>query len=232
MTKKETIGIIGGVGPAATVELFRKIVENTKSNKDSEHIRVLIDNNPLIPDRTKAIFEGTNEPVEMIVKTGKKLFDMGVSFLVMPCITAHYFYEEIQSQLPIPLINAIEEIGIFCKENGLSKVGILATTGTCATRIFDRIFSLLGIETIYPDESDQKVVMHIIYEQIKAGQPVDKNELRFCIEKMKGQGVPAVVLGCTELPLVFKTGDFNMRFIDVLDVLAKAAIKKAGYETR
>lgn len=224
------VGIIGGVGPAATAELFKKIIKNTNAKADNEHIRVIIDNNPEIPDRTRAIEENTLAPVKPIVNVGKELINLGVNFLAIPCVTAHYFYDMIQEQLSVPLINIIEETALFCASRGYKKVGILATTGTYHARIFDLKMANQSIEVMYPDDDDQRLVMHIIYDLIKAGKFADKNLLRSCIEKFKDAGADAIMLGCTELPLVFKQGDFNTCFIDVLDVLAKAIVTQAGYE--
>ena len=228
--QKKIVGIIGGVGPAATAELFSKVVSLTKASCDSEHIHILIDNNPAIPDRTRAIKEGTKAPVKPVVDAGKGLIQMGADFLAIPCVTAHSFYDEILSGLSVPLLNIVEETAEFCKNSGYKKVGILATSGTCGMHIFDKALAKKGIAAVYPNEADQKTVMHIIYDMVKAGKPAEKELLCHCLESMKNQGVDAVILGCTELPLVLCQGDFGMKYIDVLEILAKAIIINAGYD--
>ncbi len=232
MVQTKTVGIIGGVGPAATAELFKKIVDNTLAGTDFEHIRVLMDNNPRIPDRTTAIKEKTEAPVELIVKAGKGLISIGADFLVIPCVTAHFFYDKISSKLSVPMINLVEETAEFCKKSNIKKVGVLATTGTCNAHLFDAKMREYDIEVLYPNDSDQEKVMHIIYDKVKAGKPADKNLLKPCITDMSKNGATAIILGCTELPLVLSQGDFNVNYIDVLDVLAKAIIKNAGGTVR
>ena len=229
---KKIVGIIGGVGPAATAELFKKVIENTDAAADCDHIRVLIDNNPKIPDRTRAIEEKTVAPVAPMVSTGQGLVELGADFLVIPCVTAHFFYEKIQSALSVPLLNIVEETANFCAKKKITKVGVLATSGTCQTRIFDIEMKKHSIETIYPDDKEQEMVMHIIYDLIKAGKDVNKELFKSCLGNFKKKGTDAVILGCTELPLVLEHGDFDTRFIDVLDVLAKAIVKKAGYKVK
>ena len=96
---KKTIGIIGGMGPLATVELFRQLVVMTKAENDREHIHILIDNFPQVPDRTEAILEGSDRPVALIVEAGRRLIAAGAELLLIPCNTSHYYYEKIADEL-------------------------------------------------------------------------------------------------------------------------------------
>ena len=139
----KTIGIIGGMGPLATVHLFERIVLRTKAEKDQEHIRVLIDSNTNIPDRTKAILGNGKSPVKELVNSAKILENGGADFLIMPCNTAHYFIEEIKKNISIPFINMIEESVKFTydKYGKEAVVGIMATDGTIKTK-FMRIIML------------------------------------------------------------------------------------------
>ena len=226
---KKSVGIIGGMGPAATALLFQKMIDYTDAKVDAEHIHIIIDNCPSIPDRTSAILKGENTPAKCICESGKKLEKYGAELLAIPCNTSHYFYPYIQSQVGIPVIHMLEETAKECKEKGFVKVGVLATTGTRKTEIYDRALEKFGIEVVYPDEEGQKLLMSIIYDYVKAGKQADSPMFLEQIEKMVSQGVQAFVLGCTELPLVFRDGDFGMKFIDSLDVLAKRAVEMAGY---
>ena len=118
----KTIGIIGGMGPLATVDLFGKIVNLTDAKCDNDHIHILIDNNTYIPDRTSYILGDGKNPLDELVKSAKRLKDMGADFLVMPCNTAHYFYNDIINNVSIPFINMIEETASYINNKKAQKV--------------------------------------------------------------------------------------------------------------
>ena len=226
---KKTVGIIGGMGPGATALLFQKIIDYTDAKVDAEHIHIIIDNCPQIPDRTTAILKGEDTPAKYICECGKKLEQYGAQLLAIPCNTSHYFFSYIQDQLDIPVVNMPEETARECQNLGLCTVGVLATTGTRKTEIYDRALNKFDIRAVYPDEEGQELLMSIIYDYVKAGKKADISMFEGQIEKMVSEGVQAFILGCTELPMVFQDGDLGIKFIDSLDVLAKRTVEKAGY---
>lgn len=226
---KKCVGIIGGMGPAATALLFQKIIDYTDAKVDAEHIHIIIDNWPSIPDRTSSILNGNNTPAEYICESGKKLEQCGAELLVIPCNTSHYFYSYIQSRLSIPVIHMPQETVKECKNLSFDTVGILATTGTRKTEIYDHALEKFGIKGIYPDREGQELLMSIIYDYVKAGKRADSSMFHKQIEEMISKGVQAFILGCTELPMVFQDGDFGMKFVDSLDILAKRTVEMAGY---
>ena len=229
---KKVVGIIGGMGPGATALLFQKLIDYTDATVDSEHIHIIIDNNTSIPDRTTAILAGDETPAKYICESGKHLEQCGADLLIIPCNTSHYFYDVIQREMNIPVINMIRETAKVCVEKGYSKVGILATTGTCKTHTYDRELQKLGIESIYPDDEGQKKVMEIIYDQVKAGKRIDASIIDQTLKKMTIKGAQAFILGCTELPFAIKNGDFGYHFLDSLEILAKKTVELAGYQLR
>lgn len=226
---KKSVGIIGGMGPGATALLFQKIIDYTDAKVDAEHIHIMIDNRPSIPDRTSAILKGENTPAKYICECGRKLQEYGAELLAIPCNTSHYFYPYIQEQLDIPVVNMPEETAKECKNSGFDAVGVLATTGTRKTEIYDHALKKFGIRAMYPDDEGQELLMSIIYDYVKAGKKADSSMFQRQIEKMVSEGVQAFILGCTELPMVFQDGDFGMKFIDSLDILAKRTVELAGY---
>jgi len=229
---KKVVGIIGGMGPGATALLFQKLIAYTDAKTDSEHIHILIDNNTDIPDRTTAILAGEDTPVKYICESGKCLEQCGAELLIIPCNTSHYFYDTIQKELHIPVINMITETAKVCVEKGYKKIGVLATTGTCNTHTYDRELQKFGIESIYPDEEGQKKVMEIIYGQVKAGKKINASIIDQTLKRMEMKGAQAFILGCTELPFAIKNGDFGYHFLDSLDILAKKTIELAGYRLK
>ena len=228
-TNKKTVGIIGGMGPGATALLFQKLIDYTDAKSDAEHMHIIIDNNTAIPDRTTAILKGENTPALYIVESGKKLEMCGAELLLIPCNTSHYFYDDIQEQLSVPVVNMIAETAKVCLNNGYTKVGVLATTGTCNTDTYGRELNKFGVETVYPDVEGQKKVMEIIYDQVKAGRKINVQILDQTLKKMASKGAQAFILGCTELPFAIKNGDFGYHFLDSLDILARRAVEMAGY---
>ena len=229
---KKVVGIIGGMGPGATALLFQKLIDYTDAAVDSEHIHVIIDNNTSIPDRTTAILAGVDTPAKCICESGKKLEQCGAELLLIPCNTSHYFYDLIQKELNVPVINMIVETAKVCVEHGYTKVGILATTGTCNTHTYDKELQKFGIKSIYPDEEGQKKVMEIIYDQVKAGKKINASIIDQTLKRMEMKGAQAFILGCTELPFAIKNGDFGYHFLDSLDILAKKTIELAGYRLK
>lgn len=231
-SEKKILGIIGGMGPGATALLFQKIIDYTDARTDAEHMHIMIDNRPSIPDRTTAILNGDDTPVKKICESGRDLEKMGAELIAIPCNTSHYFYSEIQNSLNVPVINMLEETAKECKKYEFDTVGVLATTGTKTTAIYDRALNAYGIQVVYPDEQGQNTLMSIIYDYVKAGKKVDSKMFQEELEQMQKKGAQAFVLGCTELPMVFIDGDMGIKFIDSLDVLAKKSVEIAGYPVK
>lgn len=228
---KKAIGIIGGMGPMATAELFRQIIANTKSDSDQEHIRIYIDNNTRIPDRTAAILGCGESPVAEIVDSAKKLESIGADFLIMPCNTSHYFLEDIQSRVDIKILNMISLTAQELKSRGIKKAGLLATTGTICGLAYEKYFEPFGIELLYPDSREQEAVMSFIYSGVKAGaKNYDVSEINRIVGRLTASGAETIILGCTELPVGKTMYGLNFPSTDTLEVLAKAAIREAGYD--
>ena len=226
----KTIGIIGGMGPLATVHLFERIVLRTKAEKDQDHIRVLIDSNTNIQDRTKAILGIGESPVKELVNSAKILENSGADFLIMPCNTAHYFIDEIKKNINIPFINMPEETVKYTYEKygKDALVGIMATDGTIKTKIYENYYAGLGIKTLVPIKTQGKI-MEFIYDVIKKGNYDAGTDLFFeCVNELKDLGATAFLLGCTELSSAQYLYKFEGSFINPMEVLAERAIIFAG----
>jgi aspartate racemase len=231
---EKIIGILGGMGPEATIDLFTKIVKGTNVKKDQDHLRILIDNNPKVPDRTLAIHRKGPSPLPQLIRSAKILENAGADFIVIPCVTAHYYYESLQKKIKIPIFHIVEETVKYvqAKLRRIRKIGLLATTGTIQTGLFQKAFSQTGIELILPNpETQETSVMEAIYgkQGIKATGPseISKRLILKASEKLIQQGGQAIIAGCTEVPLVLKEGDLSVPVIDPLSILAKIAIEKA-----
>ncbi len=217
------------MGPLATDDLFRKIITHEKASIDQEHLRICIDSNTAIADRTAALLHGGADPVPEIIKSAKRLESIGADMIVMPCNTAHNYFEKVQESVHIPILNMIKITYQVLLKKDIKCVGLLATDGTIKTGIYQRHFDGGGIRLLCPEGNSQKAVMDIIYNGIKAGKTsYDTAPIQDTINKLMSEGAKMLILGCTELPLAFKQYKLDYPCIDPTLELAKAAICFAG----
>lgn len=227
LVKKPILGIIGGMGPLATVEFQRLIIEATPAKSDQDHIEVITHNNPHVPDRTRSLAEnGGLSYVREVVKSGQKLIDAGATLLVMPCITAHARFGLIQEELSKPLLNMVE---ITAQEIITGEypqpVGILATDGTINAGIINEVFSKNEIMFIRPNRESQKKIMEVIYS-IKSGSRINTIALTKVVKNLKILGARSILLGCTELCLHKAVLGKNLPTINPMKILAGCLVKK------
>lgn len=231
----KTLGIIGGMGPLATVKLFEMIVLMTKANSDQEHIRILIDNNTSISDRTNYILNADGEdPRIQLVQSAQNLEKIGADYLVMPCNTAHYFYDEIVKNVNIPFINMIDETGKYIRNNNknIDKIGLLATEGTIKAKVYDDILKNYNIEVLKPSKESQQHVTELIYN-IKEGIAVESLDgIHKAMDELKNQGVEVFIAGCTEISVAIDLYSLEGNIVDAMKVLAISAIKYAGKDVK
>jgi len=231
MEYKKIIGVLGGMGPAATVDLLDKIVKAATVSRDQDHPRIIVDNNPKIPDRTPAILENGPSPLPMLVQSAKLLEMARVDFIIIPCVTVHYFYAKLQEQISTPILHIVRETMkyLLLRYPDVRKVGLIATTGTVRSGLFDEACIAANLELIKPTPEVQSAkVMKAIYS-IKDRGPSDVSRTlaREAAETLIGSGVQAVIAGCTEIPLVLADGDVSVPVIDPLTVLAERALEEA-----
>ena len=233
----KTIGIMGGMGPAATVDLMSRIISLTDAESDQEHIPMIVDNDTRIPDRTEAILGKCESPVPEMLASAKRLEAAGADFIVIACHAAHYFVDDIKDKIGIPILEMPEETAKLLKLMEVNRAAILATDGTVQSKLFDHALERMGIQTVYPDEEQQKLVMSIVYDYIKKGRADIPD--RICGEMMNlvgdlgRQGAEALILASTELPLAFSImGLRSDAFVDPTFILAKSAIRMAGASLR
>lgn len=225
----KTIGIMGGMGPLATVDLMNKIIELTPAKIDQEHIHLIVDNYPQIPDRTKAIIGHGNDPLPFLKKSAKTLERAGADLIVIACNTAHYYLQDIQTAVGIPIINMPKETVRYITEVGLRCVGLLATDGTMATKLYQDSLRDKGIAILEPDEKTQVCVMKGIYA-VKAGDiATGKRLLAYAAQVMIDKGAEAVIAGCTEIPVILSKLE-GIKLIDPTYVLAKRVVDIAFSE--
>ncbi|MFA4662295.1 aspartate racemase [Pyrococcus kukulkanii] len=225
----KVIGILGGMGPLATVELFRRIVEKTPAKRDQDHPKIIIFNNPQIPDRTAFILGKGEDPRPQLIWTAKKLEECGADFIIMPCNTAHAFIEDIQREIGIPIISMVEETAKRLSEIGCRKAGLIATTGTIVSKVYHKALEKYGIEVILPE--NQEDVMRGIYEGVKAGNvKLGRKILLNVARELERKGADCIIAGCTEVSVVLRQDDLKARLVDPMDVIAEVAVKLALHD--
>lgn len=230
---KKTLGIIGGMGPLATCDLMRKVIEHTDANCDQEHVHIVVDCNTNIPDRTGAILSGGADPVPEMTKSAVGLEKMGADVLIVPCNTAHYFLPRVSAGFTIPILSMPEETAKYLRECGIKKAAILATDGTVRTGIYEKGMRDNGVEFLYPDQQEQSLVMSLIYDCVKAGKPcTQKEQVMDMCRRMMAEGAETFVLACTELPIAFAEMALPVPTADPTDILACAAVRWVGCKVK
>ena len=184
---------------------------------------------PSIPDRTAHILDNTKpSPLPQMLSIGRKLAEQDVSRIAIPCMTAHYFFEELEAGICVPLVHGVRETVRHLKESGIKTVGIMATDGTIQSRIFRSELENQGLTAIIPGEDAQKSVMHLIFNNIKAGTPAEMDKFHAAAADLRNQGAQAIILGCTELSLIKRDHAIGPGFIDAMEVLAQQSVLQCG----
>ncbi len=224
-----TLGILGGLGPMATVYFCELLTSHTFAEKDQDHIDMIISSRATTPDRTAYVLgSSTENPLPIMLEEAKKLIDNGADIISIPCNTAHYFYDALASDINIPIINIIRETVSYIKRTGAKKAGILATEGTVRSEAYAKMCRELGLDYAAPDTEHQRLLNEIIYGEIKQGKSPDMEKFSKVCRHMEENGCERLVLGCTELSLVAKENDLGDKFVDSLEVLALKTIRMCG----
>lgn len=228
-TSEKIVGILGGMGPEATVDLMQRIIDLTPALDDIDHIRCIVDNNPKVPSRIKAIIEGKGEdPGPCMADMGKRLESWGAHFLVIACNTAHYYYDAVQDAVEIPVINLIDLVVSHVKENfpEYGKVGLLASPAVSMTGLYTKRFKKMGIQDVWPDPLYQELLLQVI-KAVKKGDTgvrVCDDYHRVC-ENLKNKGAGIAIVACTELSALGM--DLPIQAIDAAQVLAGEIVQLA-----
>lgn len=228
-TPPKVLGILGGLGPMATVYFYELLTRHTQAARDQDHIDVVINSRATTPDRTAYILgESGENPFDIMAGDARRLVEFGADILAIPCNTAHYFYDRLNATIEIPILNMVEETVRTAKRGGCRKLGVLATTGTVRTSTYQRMCALHGLDCAVPDEAAQECLMRVIYGEIKQGRRVDLGAFLYAVKSLRAQGCDRAVLGCTELSLVKRDMHLDAFYLDSMEVLAKSAILAFG----
>lgn len=227
----KTVGVLGGMGPDATIDFLSEVVSLTRAGCDQDHIPMLVDNNTKVPNRQAAILGDGDDPGPIIGQMGRRLEAAGADFLVMPCNSAHAFLEPLAELTTIALISIIEVTADACKD--CSSVGILATDGCLEFGGFQQALRDRGIAPVVPEAPDVAELMRLI-TRIKAGDkgPEVQRSMRVLAGTLVERGAEAIIAGCTEIPLVLREGELPVPVISSTRELARATVAAAVGESR
>ena len=229
LVEEKIVGVIGGLGPEATVDLMRRVIEATPAKDDTDHIRMIVDNNPKIPSRIKALIEGTGEsPAPLMAETARKLAAFGADFLVIPCNTAHFYYDDIYSAVDIPILNMVDlTVQNVLKETPfVQTVGLLASEAVLVTKLYMKRLEERGVKQIHPSAQLQTRIMTSI-RRIKTGkyEEEDKRVLQTAAEELMRRKADVLIVACTELSIISDSIDVAVPVYDASQVLAEGIVR-------
>ena len=229
--KMKTVGIIGGMGPEATLDFITRIRRKSAVHKEQDHIHLLVDDNPKINDRNKAILGKGPSAGPEIATMAVRLERAGADFLVMPCNTAHAFSSYVTGSIHVPFVSIITETCNALSPLEVSKVGLLLADGCRAAGLYQEALRQRGIQVVLLDEEHQTELMALIY-RIKEGDrnsDVAKSMRRLAL-LLQEEGAEALVAACTEIPLVLRSEDLDIPLVSSTDVLAQRTVELASDE--
>ena len=234
--RNEPVGILGGVGPMATVYFMQRILEMTDAGRDQDHVDMLVWNHASIPDRTAYIVGDSDQsPGPVMADDARALERAGATFIAIPCNTARAFLDEVREAVDVDVLDIVAETVDAAQQAivNLATIGILATDGTLRSRVYHDTATTRGLTPVEPDDVVQKDVMSMIYDGVKAGMPVSRDRFDAAVEHLRAKGAQAIVLGCTELSILqtdLKVDEPDV--IDSLDALAARTVTLAGGRLR
>jgi len=215
----KVLGVLGGMGPAATLDFLAKLQAATPAGREQDHLRVLVDINPKVPDRN----DGDDAAGPVLAEMAVGLRQAGAQVLAIACNTAHAHVDQVKAS-GLPLVDLIETAGLVAKADGAERAGVLGTGAALA--LYRRTFSHLGIEAVTLDDHEQVEFMALLY-RLKHGDlgPESRRTMAALAHRLVGKGAQVVVAGCTEVPLVLDAADLAVPFIDATQALARRCVE-------
>ena len=226
---RKKLGVIGGMGPAASAYFYELLTSSTLAETDQDHLEIYIVSRPSIPDRTAYILgKSPNSPVAPVIEAGNMLASLGADLIAIPCATTHHFYDELSKSIRIPIVHMIKETATYLHSCGVTAAGLMATDGAASSGLFQRELGAAGIRSVMPSPLMQSNVMHLIYGCIKAGKQFDDDMFASIADELRANGAQAIILACTELSLIRRDNRISGEFVDVLEILARRCIEICG----
>ena len=229
--REKIVGIIGGMGPEATVDLMARIIKVTPAVDDVDHIRMIVDNNPKVPSRIKALIDGNGEsPTPYLQEMARRLESWGVDFLAMPCNTAHHYHLDIQKAVTIKVLNMIDLTVESVTEQypDLKRAGLLASTAVIRLKLFERPFTAKKVVVQTPADRYQMGIMHAI-KKIKASNYGSEvvDAIQLAADDLVDKGAEVLLVACTEISIISNQIASTVRIFDSAQILAESIVRVA-----
>lgn len=234
-TRDEPVGVLGGLGPAATVHFMHRLVELTDAHRDQDHVDLIVWQHGSIPDRSAFLLGHGESPEPVLVSDAVALERAGARFLAIPCNTAVVWVEQMRAAVSIEVLDTVAETVDAARRAapGLRRLGLLATDGTLLAGTYAGAAAAAGVDLVTPSPEVQREVMSIIYDGVKAGKAVPQSRFDAVVNHLREQGAEAVALGCTELSVLHGELDLDdATVVDSIDALARRVIERAGAPLR
>ena len=230
---EQKLGVLGGMGPQATQVFYQFVLDRTDAARDQEHLPTVILSDTGMPDRTKAILSGeTEELYARLLKDARLLETCGCTAIAVPCNTSHYFVDQLQSEVDVPIIHMIREAAAVLAAQGKKRPGILATEGTIRSGLYQKECAALGMDAYAPNEEIQKLVTSIIYDEIKQGEKGSRDKFAHIDKALRKAGCDCAILACTELSVFATYHPLPPYYLDAMMVLAEQSVTRCGYPLR
>jgi len=224
------VGVLGGMGPDATVDFLSKVIALTGGTCDQDHIHMIVDHNPKVPDRQAAILEGANDPGPALARMAKGLESAGADFLVMVCNSAHAFLNPVRQATTFPLVSIIDATldEVSSSYPHAKRAGLLATDGLIASVIYQDALEAAGLEPVLPRDEELEALM-VLIRRIKAGDRSSEvvQEMGTLAELLASAGADVIIAGCTEIPLVLDAAVITVPVISSTDALVRKTVALA-----
>lgn len=224
------LGVIGGMGPEATLYFYDGVIRHTKAHADQDHIDMVILSQASMPDRTRAILTGDDADLLCAMRSNAQALEaLGCKNIAIPCNTSHYFFDQIQSFTKVPVLHMPREAAreAVCARQA-RRVGVMGTDGTVRSGIYSRELEALGAQAVVPCPARQADVMSLIYDDVKAGCPADMDKFARVMQEFEHEGCDVVLLACTELSVIGRTHELPKSCLDAMDVLIRESILRSG----
>ncbi|PXY00151.1 aspartate/glutamate racemase family protein [Halomonas sp. LBP4] len=223
------VGVLGGMGPDATVAFMQRVIDVTAAEDDIDHVHLLVDNNPKVPSRIKALIDGDGEnPGPAIAEMARRLEVAGADFLVMPCNTAHYYWQDAQDAVGIPVWHIVEcTLDTIARRIPGARVGMLCSPALRKIGLYEGFIESRGLSLVYPD--DEASVLDVI-RAVKRGQgrhPDTLAAITRAADELRERGADVLVLACTELSVIGDALDTSVPVVDTVQVLAEQVVAAA-----
>ncbi|GAA4325228.1 aspartate racemase [Streptomyces venetus] len=228
----EIVGILGGMGPAATADFYAKLVSLTPGTSDQDHLRTVIWSDPTVPDRTEALLGDGPDPTPWLLNGGRVLREAGATLIAIPCNTAHAFVPRIADHVGLPIVHMIGEVAqhLTTLRPRVRTAGLLATTGTVRAGLYQEWLDGYGIDLVLPEPDGRQEEVMAAVRAVKAGAR-DATATAPLVRAARGltaQGAQVIIAGCTEIPLGLPADAIDVPLVDPAAVLAQALVRRTS----